>query len=897
MSEELLNQLKKGLDFEDHPKFTPLLDEIDEYMQKKYKFYSSEFSFEGYVTFEAFEALKKLSEDEKIEMFYYLIKRTNAWKNKTRELRFQMDEFLIKYHTRLEGWGNFDNEEKAFEVINSKWKFCLGRICSLNDAVLNRLIANGIDFTENFSFKACFEMLYPQASIRLDESRFAALVLQIEKHIKKYGLSENLTKDILTILNMPAIVKCLNAKGRRYEPDIVRAIKKLHNLLHSENEKGEQVILPYQLGTGRFGSIISADLSAMPNEQKNQWNALFHHLATATAGKPTQKFLTLAHQLIEAIGIEEFKNQAIKWLDAAVHLTITIESHTETYSGGREYTWHTYEFVENYSFDLLKGLLWTVSQFCDAHALQIIAQLAEKCFQKIPGKGPVAASIGNAGIYALATAQGLEGISHLSRLKLRIKQNNTQKLIQQYLEEQAKKRGIKASQIEELAVSDYGLVNGERIEAFEDYQLVLRLTGVGACELQWLKPDGKPQKTTPAFVTQNEDLANQYKQLKETAKQVKQASSVQRDRIDRLYIENLRWNFADFTAYYLNHGLVSQIARKLIWSLDEQPALFVEGQWQDETGNSVKLLEKTQIKLWHPIDSKAETVLAWRDRLETLQIQQPFKQAYREIYLLTDAEVNTRVYSNRMAAHILKQHQFNSLAALRGWKYSLLGAYDDGRDNEIAKKPLPEYGLMAQFWIDEILDGNDSFNDTGIWNYVATDQVRFCNAEGNEVVPLMDVPPLIFSEIMRDVDLFVGVASVGNDPQWQDGGAENRQNYRDYWHQYSFGDLTEVAKTRKSVLERLLPRLKIRDVAKIDGKFLIVEGKRHQYKIHIGSGNILIAPHDRYLCIVPGRGKDKNVDTLFLPFEGDNVLSIVLSKAFLLASDDKITDPTILSQL
>jgi hypothetical protein len=34
-----------------------------------------------------------------------------------------------------------------------------------------------------------------------------------------------------------------------------------------------------------------------------------------------------------------------------------------------------------------------------------------------------------------------------------------------------------------------------------------------------------------------------------------------------------------------------------------------------------------------------------------------------------------------------------------------------------------------------------------------------------------------------------------------------------------------------------------------------------------------------------------------LPFEGDEVLSAILSKALLLAADDKITDPTILRQL
>ena len=34
-----------------------------------------------------------------------------------------------------------------------------------------------------------------------------------------------------------------------------------------------------------------------------------------------------------------------------------------------------------------------------------------------------------------------------------------------------------------------------------------------------------------------------------------------------------------------------------------------------------------------------------------------------------------------------------------------------------------------------------------------------------------------------------------------------------------------------------------------------------------------------------------------LPFDDDHVLSVILSKAMLLAADDKTTDPTILCQL
>ncbi|WP_316726163.1 hypothetical protein [Streptomyces sp. 11x1] len=102
------------------------------------------------------------------------------------------------------------------------------------------------------------------------------------------------------------------------------------------------------------------------------------------------------------------------------------------------------------------------------------------------------------------------------------------------------------------------------------------------------------------------------------------------------------------------------------------------------------------------------------------------------------------------------------------------------------------------------------------------------------------------------------------------------------------------------LLERRVPRLAIADRCTFDGRFLQVEGKLYTYRIHLGSGSILMPPNDRYLCIVPkstvtdGNGTPQ---TGYLPFEGDRMLAVILSKAMLLAKDTEITDPTILSQL
>ncbi len=315
------------------------------------------------------------------------------------------------------------------------------------------------------------------------------------------------------------------------------------------------------------------------------------------------------------------------------------------------------------------------------------------------------------------------------------------------------------------------------------------------------------------------------------------------------------------------------------------------------------------------LGKSSEEIAAWRYWLETRQIQQPFKQAHREIYLLTDAERNTRTYSNRFAAHVIRQHQFNALCAARSWKNQLRLLVDAEYAPPCLR--LPQWNLRAEFWVEGIGTnyGIDT-NETGTFYRLSTDQVRFYRMDaaqraahaggggyhpgrgGEDVEPmaLHEIPPLVFSEVMRDVDLFVGVASVGNDPTWNDGGPEGR--HRDYWQSYSFGDLNASANTRKEVLQRLIPRLKIAGQCSFDEKFLVVKGSLRTYKIHLGSGNIQMEPNNQYLCIVPDQGSlAKGSDKLFLPFEGDRTLSVIISKAFLLADDAKIKDASIVSQI
>jgi hypothetical protein len=228
----------------------------------------------------------------------------------------------------------------------------------------------------------------------------------------------------------------------------------------------------------------------------------------------------------------------------------------------------------------------------------------------------------------------------------------------------------------------------------------------------------------------------------------------------------------------------------------------------------------------------------------------------------------------------------------------------------VARRTYESLGVRAEFFFDPIFDMEPETGD--LYPYCTSDQLRFFRAGStsprdvlprespsgrfpgdDEPIELADVPLLALTEAMRDVDLFVGVTSIGSDPEWLDRGEGRR--FENYWTSFAFGELTEAGKVRHEVLERLLPKLAIADRCSLGERHLMVRGDLRTYKIHLGSGNIQMEPNDQYLCIVSAR--DRQADKVWLPFDDDAVMSIVLSKAFMLANDTAITDETIIDQI
>jgi hypothetical protein len=639
-----------------------------------------------------------------------------------------------------------------------------------------------------------------------------------------------------------------------------------------------------------WGQAALESLAAMDAQARSAWLDVLAFAATAKGPRPSRTWQTRARQVLDTYGHERFAATASEWL--------RLMERRGSASGDSAVV--ATPVLSDLNGDVLKGLAWCCGLVEDPTVVRALGAAAEACFRKVPNIGARSVKAGNACLWAIGAQPGITRVVELQRLEQRVKYATARFQIGETLRAAAAANGLTPEDLADIAVPDFGMVEGVLAEPVGAVTAEIALDARGELQLRWRRADGRVQASVPTEVKREHPDA--VKQLRRTVKDIETAMIAQRMRIERLLLSYREWDYAAWRERFRDHALLRVLTRRLIWTFEadglRSEGLWVDGQMLGPDGASLEWLsDETRVRLWHPITASVEQVLAYREWLERYGVTQPFKQAHREIYLLTDAERATATYSNRFAAHVLRQHQFAALCRERGWRYTLQGGWDGFNAPAI---DLPGWDLSASFFVDGGLSNDAPLTHQGIYVYVATDQVRFSRRDDPMPLPLEEVPAVVFSEIMRDVDLFVGVCSVGSDPNWLDGGPEVRmQQYDGYWWEQAFGDLSASAQTRRQVLERLLPRLAIGERCTLESRYLRVQGQIRSYRIHLGSGNILMEPNDQYLCIVPGRGSANPLESggVFLPFEGDRTLSVILSKALMLANDREIRDPTITRQI
>lgn len=305
------------------------------------------------------------------------------------------------------------------------------------------------------------------------------------------------------------------------------------------------------------------------------------------------------------------------------------------------------------------------------------------------------------------------------------------------------------------------------------------------------------------------------------------------------------------------HPVIAPMLRSLVWILNEDRAGWWQGDTLDTPGGAQPIGERA-LRLAHPHD--LFTLGQWpafQAQVMDRRITQPFRQVFREYYPPTPAEADAR-RSTRFDGHHVQPGKAAALLKARGWV------------------PVPEEGVRRTWHAENLNVWVDTSLGYGTPNEVEGTPLNaaiFLPHGAAEPLTLSQVPPRVFSETMRDLDLVVSVAHVGGvDPE-----------------------ATQSTTAMRSALLRETLRLLNLGNVRLENDHALIDGHHARYTVHLGSGAVHRQPGG-FLCIVPVHNAHQG--RVFLPFaDPDPRTAEVVSKVLLLAEDRRIQDPTILEQL
>lgn len=396
-------------------------------------------------------------------------------------------------------------------------------------------------------------------------------------------------------------------------------------------------------------------------------------------------------------------------------------------------------------------------------------------------------------------------------------------------------------------------------EVFEDIEVegvLLRLSvdEFGKTEVV-VNKDGKTLKSIPAKIKKNDKV----KALLETKK-----SFTEQYRRTRLMFEQAMEEGTTFTAKELtlleDNPIVSPIVKTLLFIEEGSGRLgFINGgKFSDHEGKEINLKEEAELKVAHPYHIYKDG--HWSEYQKLLfdnKTVQPFKQIFRELYIKTSEELemeDTRRYSGNQI------QPKKTLACLKGRRW--VADIDFG----IQKVYYKENIIATIYALADWFSPADIEAPTVEW-------VSFMDRKTWEPIRIKDIPDIIFSEVMRDVDLAVSVAHAGGvDPETSHSTIE----------------------MRAALVEFTLPLFKLTNVT-IEKNHAHIQGKYGNYSVHLGSG-VVHKMGGSMINILPVHSQHRG--KMFLPFaDEDPKTSEIITKILFLAEDGKIKDPSILEQI
>ncbi|MBQ3489404.1 MAG: DUF4132 domain-containing protein [Clostridia bacterium] len=390
------------------------------------------------------------------------------------------------------------------------------------------------------------------------------------------------------------------------------------------------------------------------------------------------------------------------------------------------------------------------------------------------------------------------------------------------------------------------------VQEIEGYTFQILLDDNGKVSLS-VKKNGKELKSIPASCKKNETVVLLGEWKKTLGEQYKRTKIM----LEQAMEDQTVFTFGELSALS-SHPVVYPMLKNLVLVGENTAGFLSEGGLADVNGVLHALSHESKLRIAHPFDLYRAG--CWRDFQRILfdrKIVQAFRQVFRELYIKTEDESDS-LRSLRYAGNQIQPAKTAAVLKSRRWVADI--------ENGLQKIYYQENIVAEIFALADWFSPADIEAPTLEW-------VCFSDRKTGKKIRISEIPDIIFSEVMRDVDLAVSVAHAGEvDPETSHSTVEMRE----------------------AILSFVLPLFHLNNV-RIQSRHALIKGTLAEYSVNLGSGTV----HQiggAMIPVLPVHSQHKG--KIFLPFTDDDPKTAeIISKILLFAQDQKIKDPTILSRI
>ena len=386
----------------------------------------------------------------------------------------------------------------------------------------------------------------------------------------------------------------------------------------------------------------------------------------------------------------------------------------------------------------------------------------------------------------------------------------------------------------------------------DDVDVYIKIDNLGQSEIIYEKA-GKELKSLPTKLKKDkyiEDIKEVHKNLKEQYRR------------SRKMLEEAMEDGTEFYGYeienLMTNPVIAPILKSLVFKMGNNLGYYVDKKLKSAKKKAVAVKDDSLLKIAHCFDLfESGEWSAYQKDIFDRELKQPFKQVFRELYVKTVDEKG-RDKSLRYAGHQVQPSKTVALLKTRRWII-------DGQEG--LEKVYYKENIIAKIYALA-----DWFSPADI-EAPTLEEVQFFDRKTFKPILIDDVPDLIFTEVMRDIDLVVSVAHIGDvDPEASHSTIE----------------------MRKAIIEFNCKLFKLKNVTFTENHALI-KGERAEYSIHLGSG-LIHQKAGSAINVLPVHSQHRG--RVFLPFiDDDPKTAEIMAKVLLFAQDDKIKDVFILEQI